>query len=328
MSRIKRTNTTERVAIIGKIKIGEKSEKGFPVSLDHFKADGKYAHLFHEAFGEKPDNIEIVFISDDEQYSCNERLEIRQGTKLYAFGDGEIISAWDKDSEKYIEHDTGKEPDLMADIAKKLNAEWKEVLTLRFIIPRIKSVFGVWELSTQGEASSIPALVGTIDKVRAMAGTISRIPFDLSIKKVKSQKPDSKSNFPVLSLVANMSSGHLDLVKSYIQAGIEFNGLITEDKIDAIEVKQIEAPVGQSMTVLIADQISDTPPIPTVVAEAEPSPIQPGKITYATKVISECKTKDEIIAAANKLNEEYTWDASKKKIVKSICETRLKEIAK
>ena len=149
MSRIKRATPTDRVAIIGKVKIGEKTEKGFPTSLDHFKADGKYAELFHNTFGEKPESIEIVFINDDEQYSCNERLEIRQGTKLFGYGDGEDFFIWDKTAEKYVLKPTKEFPTIMVDTAKALNSKWDEVLTLRFIIPRINKVFGVWELSTK-----------------------------------------------------------------------------------------------------------------------------------------------------------------------------------
>ena len=50
---------------VGKIRIGVKNAKGYPQSLDYFIATGKYAGLFLQAYGEKPQIIQIVFPDDD-----------------------------------------------------------------------------------------------------------------------------------------------------------------------------------------------------------------------------------------------------------------------
>ena len=64
--RIKRPEAPTRLVLprVGQIKIGKKSERGFPMSVDYFIPAGKYASLFTAAYGEKPQTIQIVFPSD------------------------------------------------------------------------------------------------------------------------------------------------------------------------------------------------------------------------------------------------------------------------
>ena len=58
--------------ILGRVACGEKSEKGYPRSLDYFVASGKYAELFKSAYGDKPSTIQIVFPNDDAELCCKE----------------------------------------------------------------------------------------------------------------------------------------------------------------------------------------------------------------------------------------------------------------
>ena len=71
--RIQRNEPNAQMVLprIGKIKIGKKSERGFPQSVDYFIPSGKYAGLFTQAYGEKPQSIQIVFPSDDAATVCN-----------------------------------------------------------------------------------------------------------------------------------------------------------------------------------------------------------------------------------------------------------------
>ena len=50
---------------VGQIKIGMKNANGYPQSVDYFIPTGKYAGLFTQAYGEKPQTIQIVFPDDD-----------------------------------------------------------------------------------------------------------------------------------------------------------------------------------------------------------------------------------------------------------------------
>jgi len=243
--RIKRDREYGKIAIIGKIKIGDKSESGYPRSLDHFIAKGDYAKMFHDAFGAEPKKIEIIFVSDILEEVCNERYELRDNAgKLYAFGDGVDFMVYDSVSDKMVKRQPETPTVFMQQCAEKLNtpkytAKWMPTLTLTFIIPRIKGVFGAWQFITKAEASTIPTIVGTFDSVMERAGRISNIPFDLIVDKVKSQKPNSKNAFPVVKLIPNISEENLERIAELMSNNpAALTGKITEDRIQkAIDYK-------------------------------------------------------------------------------------------
>lgn len=212
--------------VIGKLKVGQKittkDGKEIPMSLDYFKADGKFEALFHKTFGEKPQRIKVIFVSNEIEQVCNLRYEFRKGAKLYARGDGKTFDVWD--GKKYVEKTIEMEK-----LEKELG-EAQKVLTIRFLIPELKGIYGLWQLSTRGE-NSIGPIVATFDKILEMAGTIINIPFELIVEKVVSQKPDSKASFPIISLIPNLSNEALEIVGAAIEQGKEFRGLITEEKV-------------------------------------------------------------------------------------------------
>lgn len=228
MSRIIRNRNdqnpkTVKMAVIGKIKIGEKKPSANggerPSAIDYFKpfADGMYEKLFRDAYGEKPTTIPIFFVSDDMAQSCPYFFELRDGTgKRVANGDGVTFNVATKTQDNTVSDLVVSPQDIdkwMNDLERTNGGKWKEVLVLRFIIPNIP-ILGVWEFRTGGDDSTIPNIVGTIDTVKAMAGRISGIPFDLSVKMVKSDKSGSTSKYPVVSLVCNISEESARLVKN------------------------------------------------------------------------------------------------------------------
>lgn len=192
---------------VGRLHVGMKSDKGYPMSIDWFRATGKYSALFVKALGEKPSTIQIVFPSDDAGKVCNERYEYRDDKgALVARGDGRTFEIWD--GKKYVPYSVDAYPDIMDQIAKnnptKRGAEnWDIVLTLRFIVPAVRGIVGVWQFSTKGKASSVRNIRESFDGVRMMRGTVTQTVFDLSVQFAKSNKPGDSSRYPVVSLVAN-----------------------------------------------------------------------------------------------------------------------------
>lgn len=196
---------------IGRLHIGKKqmgqNGKEYPVSVDYFIPAGKYAGMFTAALGEKPGTIQVVFPSDEPEKVCNERYEYRDNSgALVAKGDGRLFEIWD--GKKYAPYTTDQYPDIMDQIAKnnptKRGADnWDIVLTLRFIIPAVRGVVGVWQFSTKGRASSIRNIRESFDAVQMMRGTVTGTVFDLSVQFAKSNKPGSNSRYPVVSMVAN-----------------------------------------------------------------------------------------------------------------------------
>jgi hypothetical protein len=247
--RIKRDIESVRIPIIGRIKCGVKDDRGIPKSLDYFIAEGNYKAMFDREFGEKPTNIKIVFLSDDITETCNERLEIRKGAKLFAFGDGKDFKVWAKDIEDYKDFSITEHPKIMEMCEQKAENKWQTVLTLRFLIPKISGVFGVWQLTTKGVESSIPQIVSVYDKVKSIAGTVMNIPFDLSIEKVKSQKPESKNLFPVIRLIPNVSQESLEVVRNFIESNKPVQGLLTDERIQELKSIPEEIPEDVANTI-------------------------------------------------------------------------------
>lgn len=231
--RIKRNEelTRSKFPIIGKIKVGEKTEKGYPTSLDYFRCTGKYEKHFTEAYGQKPNVISIVFISDDFKDSCFERYECRdKDGRLAAYGDGE---------KTFVFKDTINDYELSKLTRAKLAdlGKWSVILTIKFIALDVSGVFGLFQFDTKGDKSSIPQIRDTFDTVLSTIGTVINIPFDLIVEKVKSQKPGSKSVFPVVSMVPNISKDNQDKLAAFHKSGgdIKQLGTLNEEKVKRLE---------------------------------------------------------------------------------------------
>lgn len=221
--RIKRPEANKARLIlprVGFVKIGMKSERGLPQSVDYFIPVGKYAGLFTQAYGERPQTIQIVFPDDDPEKVCNERFEYRDDEgRLIAEGNGELFKVWD--GSKYEELTVEQYPNLMQSIAKRYPNKavkkggdgWKITLTLNFIVPLVRGVAGVWQFTTNGSASTIPAIRETFDGMLAERGFCKGIIFDLNVQFATTQKPGDKSRFPVVSLVPNESDDNVLKVK-------------------------------------------------------------------------------------------------------------------
>ena len=192
---------------VGRLHVGMKSDKGYPMSIDWFRATGKYSALFVKALGEKPSTIQIVFPSDDAGKVCNERYEYRDDKgALVARGDGQVFEVWD--GLGYVPYMVDQYPDIMRQITaknptKRGDDNWNVVLTLRFVVPAVRGVIGVWQFSTKGKASSVRNIRESFDAVQRMRGTVTGTVFDLSVQFVKSNKPNTNSRYPVVSLIAN-----------------------------------------------------------------------------------------------------------------------------
>jgi len=214
--RIKRETSETRLMwpIVGKIKCGIKSDKGFPMSVDYFVPTGKYASLFTEAYGEKPSTIQIVFPSDDAELVCREEYVLRDNAgKLVATGDGQNFRTWSEKAKAYIDVSVEKQPDIMELLEKHYKQEWKIALTLVFILPLVRGVMGCWQFQTKGSASTIPQIRDTFDTMIEHNGKAAGVIFDLSVKMHKSNKPSDTSRYPVVSLVPNESLENLQKVR-------------------------------------------------------------------------------------------------------------------
>ena len=102
----------------------------------------------------------------------------------------------------------------MAMLEKHYKQEWKITLTLVFILPLARGVMGCWQFQTKGSASTIPQVRDAFDAMLETNGKVAGVIFDLSVKMHVSQKPNEKSRYPVVTLVANESKENLLNVKA------------------------------------------------------------------------------------------------------------------
>lgn len=209
---------------VGGVKIGKKNERGFPESVDYFIPTGKYAALFTQAFGDKPQTIQIIFPDDDPAKVCSELYEYRDDAgKRIAYGDGQVFYVWD--GKGYAEMTVKEHPNLMLNVAKrwpnnqvrKGSDGWQITLTLTFIIPMVRGIAGVWQFVSKGIASSIPNIRDTFDVMLAQKKKVSGIIFDLNVQFAKTQKPGDKSRYPVVTMVPNESEGNIRMIKEALK---------------------------------------------------------------------------------------------------------------
>lgn len=301
-SRIKRANIpaqNTRLPLIGKVRIGERrtnsAGKEYPVSLDYFIATGAYAAKFNEVYPDKPTRIQIVFISDDDFQSCYEEWDGRDKEGRRAgYGDGETYWLWQYGKDEYKETTDRK---LIADFTKQHAIKWKQVLTINFVIPAIKGVFGCWQLQTGGDKSSINAIRNTFDEIKEQAGTVVNIPFDLCVKKVTSNKPEAKSVYPVISLVPNISAENMEQLRAFFEAGLDVKraGMLTEQKLEALgaHAPAVEAAC-EDVTNLADYSAEEVQPqlVQQVWERDQPAAANPNEMDVAQR-IKLCKTVDE-----------------------------------
>ena len=205
-----------RFPIVGKIKIGDKSERGFPQSHDYFIPSGKYAELFRKAYGDKPSTIQVVFPSDDANEVCREYYEYRDDAgALVARGDGETFEVWSARNGKYEQCSASEHPDIKELVKQRYPSkqDWSVKLTANFILPLVRGIAGLWQFETKGAASSVQNIASTFDMMLAERGFVKGVIFDLNVAFAKSQKPNTKSRYPVVSLVPNESETNLRLIQ-------------------------------------------------------------------------------------------------------------------
>ena len=231
---------------VGHIRIGEKAKnangKEYPVSLDYFKPDApeQYMQFFRAAYGDNPRKLTITFLSNDLSEVCRQFYELRDGSGArIAYGDGQTFYVATKQGDGTVKDVVTSPADTdkwMNEQEKQAGKPWRERLVLRFALPQIP-VLGLWEFSTHGGGSTIPNIVGTVDTMLEVAGRIAGIPFDLIVEKVKSDKAGSKSVYPVVSLIPNISQESAAIVRGL---PMQLGTILTEEKIGQLASGAVE----------------------------------------------------------------------------------------
>jgi hypothetical protein len=223
------------IPIIGTISVGDKrttaAGKEYPVSLDFFRATGRYASYFTDVYGPTPSSIQIIFPGNEVREYCNCAYTFRdRGGRLLAEGDGQSWKVWSRQKGEYVfgpwSYDIIKErfPDATDSIE----------LRLKFLMPRVNNIYGLWKFTSRARHSTIPQITAMFDKVLSEVGYVQNIPFELSVEKVKSNKPDSNNTFPVVKLIPVLSPENIAMLAEFYEAGQNIRGMITAEKIEQL----------------------------------------------------------------------------------------------
>lgn len=219
----KQESSTSTLPEVGKIKIGMKHpDKGYPMSLDYFRATGNYANEFMAQYGDKPQRLSIAFISDNIEEVCNERFEAWVKGKRHGWGDGENFTVFDpKKGEKGEYVEVNKDSPLLKGLP------WNQTLTLRFVLLNLPGIMGYWSFQSKAKTVTIPSIIKAFDFVRERAGSIIGFPFNLIVEKKTGYTPGETKNYPVVSLVPNFTEESIEHVRKYLQMGGEMGRLTT-----------------------------------------------------------------------------------------------------
>lgn len=202
--RIHSETPTGNLGRIGKIKVGKKTDRGLPTSLDYFRFDCGDNKMWEEEarrlFGSEPKSLPIKFFTANDDISCDQRYELRtHDGKLAGKGDGKHYWLVNEHGQWHMEADRKKVAAYVTRLkTEKYKPEWQEVCYLRFVLSGYP-VLGYWELYTKGASSTIKNLVGVFDQVRNLTD-ITRVNFLLRVERHTSNRAGSKSRYPVVSL--------------------------------------------------------------------------------------------------------------------------------
>lgn len=225
--------------VMGRLAVGEKTDRGFPRSLDYFKpvATAEYVAAFKAAYGEKPTVVEVMFTPNEEDvneyFVCldNKGKLLRKTNSITDFalaldwhGDPDFFEfaqnglpfcpfVHPKNGGLYVyqngkaykkNEDSWEEAGNMnADMLKTLTyVTWRRHLELRLFLPRIEGIYGLWIFEAKG-ITSIEPLRNSIQACRAMFNqNFSKTPFDMQ---VKIQEGSGGKRYPVVTIVPNFN---------------------------------------------------------------------------------------------------------------------------
>lgn len=222
MGLIRNLDSTSGGCVIGKIQVGEKkANANFPNSLDYFVANSPYESAFKAAYGDKPTQIEIMFTKDER--NIDEVLQLTFNGKpaiIFETRAANFLAVASKQNARYFLTPKG----IIAAITEKFMFCWvgetwqqfaipniagwpelvcKHSLILRFRIPKITLIDGLWEYRTGAVSSREPIKATLLEAQEQYWEWIDRIPFDMNVRISHGNAMDKK--YPVVNIVMNLN---------------------------------------------------------------------------------------------------------------------------
>lgn len=239
---------------LGRLKIGgkatsPKSGKEYPVSYDHFVADGDYKHVFDSYYGEQPTALTVTFPTADPRLACHHTVEARNPAngRLIARQTAEnVVKIYDEAADLWS--DFVFDPENAEDVERLEKFDFRDVLVMHLCLPHLRGVpGGVWRFETHAAASAIPIITQTFDEVASlfeeMPDGMLFMPFLLTVEKVSSHAGAKPRTFPVIRLYPKIAPQELRRAIHLIHDGsIKIEQLFAENFLaKADEVRGLPA---------------------------------------------------------------------------------------
>lgn len=238
-TRIPGLSDRRRFPRVGKIRLGVRlrSAKGkeYPSEVPYFvvkeevedtkkggkkiTTSGDMAERFHQIYGEKPTQIEIVFPVDDEHVLFPQAYKKYGASGLACKGDGCTYTRIDKDTGEITE---GECPAPEAcDFARddKNRVVCRHVANLTFLLPRV-TLSGCWQIDTSSEHAFTDVNSG-IDYIRAVNGRIDMIPLILRREERETRFEGKPATHWPLQLLLPETRGQAQKIIASFQAARE-----------------------------------------------------------------------------------------------------------
>ena len=188
---IKGISDKVRFPRLGKIKIGEKTEKGYPRSLDYFLCPDEVKKVY----GDEPKELDILFPVDSLDAIFPQYLKwYGKGSGLKCWGDGETAHRFNKETNDIEEIEC-----LFEECPEYESKNCKKLANLNFMLPKVQGL-GIYQLATSS-MNSILNINSTLALISGITGgKISMIPFKLVVSREEAQVEGKKLTISVLNL--------------------------------------------------------------------------------------------------------------------------------
>jgi len=238
---IKGLSDARRIPRLGKIHLGLRNEKGYPMKVDYFICPPEVQAIF----GEKPKELRILIPVEDEERWASQYYRCYSQTRgLICKGDG-ILAV------RMVDIKTG---DLAGKDTKETKMQeitcegrdcpdykvrCKEVMNLQFLLPEVAGL-GIWQIDTSS-VNSIRNINAMADLVKRIYGRIAMIPLLLTVEPLQVTTPEGKKN---TVYVMNMHTREtlVDMMRSVERPVAEMLSEMTGEEFTAEEILELPTP--------------------------------------------------------------------------------------
>lgn len=239
-----------RLPRLGKIHLGEKVKKKgtdveYPKATPYFVLPdqdkvGELATTMRKIYGEKPNELPVVFPIEDEDKFASQYYRCYSMTRgLVCKGDGKTCQQTvDTSTKKLANRDSKAEDIELQELPCKgrecpyyKSNQCREVMMLQFMLPDIPSI-GIWQIDTNS-VNSIININSAVKLYKGIFGRISMLPLTLTLKPQDIISPVDQKKKKVYTLHLEARASLLNMLKLMEKTTAQRLAITTPDESKA-----------------------------------------------------------------------------------------------